>query len=138
MGWQRAPARSWQAESPSAPQVIFITEYVSSGSLKQFLKKTKKNHKAMNARVWGVGRVGIQDRDGAGHGVWGSFRNGNGVEGPGHMGAPQARPPLPLVRRSASADRPGSAGARRSCLRSGERLGLRVPLPPMPRLPGAP
>ncbi|CAI5778737.1 receptor-binding 2 isoform X1 [Podarcis lilfordi] len=32
-------------------QVIFITEYVSSGSLKQFLKKTKKNHKAMNARV---------------------------------------------------------------------------------------
>lgn len=33
-------------------QVIFITEYVSSGSLKQFLKKTKKNHKAMNARAW--------------------------------------------------------------------------------------
>ncbi|NXP81176.1 NRBP2 protein, partial [Ramphastos sulfuratus] len=32
-------------------RVIFITEYVSSGSLKQFLKKTKKNHKAMNARV---------------------------------------------------------------------------------------
>lgn len=40
---------------PACPQVIFITEYVSSGSLKQFLKKTKKNHKAMNARVWGVG-----------------------------------------------------------------------------------
>ncbi|KAM9573695.1 nuclear receptor-binding protein 2 isoform 2-T2 [Guaruba guarouba] len=33
-------------------KVIFITEYVSSGSLKQFLKKTKKNHKAMNARAW--------------------------------------------------------------------------------------
>uniref|UniRef100_A0A667HFP7 Nuclear receptor binding protein 2 n=1 Tax=Lynx canadensis TaxID=61383 RepID=A0A667HFP7_LYNCA len=33
-------------------EVIFITEYVSSGSLKQFLKKTKKNHKAMNARAW--------------------------------------------------------------------------------------
>uniref|UniRef100_A0A8C3H3U2 Nuclear receptor binding protein 2 n=1 Tax=Corvus moneduloides TaxID=1196302 RepID=A0A8C3H3U2_CORMO len=33
-------------------RVIFITEYVSSGSLKQFLKKTKKNHKAMNARAW--------------------------------------------------------------------------------------
>ena len=34
-------------------QVVFITEYVSSGSLKQFLKKTKKNHKAMNARARG-------------------------------------------------------------------------------------
>ncbi|NXS54711.1 NRBP2 protein, partial [Brachypteracias leptosomus] len=36
-------------------RVIFITEYVSSGSLKQFLKKTKKNHKAMNARVGPLG-----------------------------------------------------------------------------------
>ncbi|XP_039220551.1 nuclear receptor-binding protein 2 isoform X2 [Crotalus tigris] len=36
----------------SVRRVIFITEYVSSGSLKQFLKKTKKNHKAMNARAW--------------------------------------------------------------------------------------
>lgn len=34
------------------PQVIFITEYMSSGSLKQFLKKTKKNHKTMNEKVW--------------------------------------------------------------------------------------
>lgn len=33
------------------PQVIFITEYMSSGSLKQFLKKTKKNHKTMNVKV---------------------------------------------------------------------------------------
>lgn len=33
------------------PQVIFITEYMSSGSLKQFLKKTKKNHKTMNEKV---------------------------------------------------------------------------------------
>lgn len=32
-------------------QVIFITEYMSSGSLKQFLKKTKKNHKTMNEKV---------------------------------------------------------------------------------------
>lgn len=32
-------------------QVIFITEYMSSGSLKQFLKKTKKNHKTMNVKV---------------------------------------------------------------------------------------
>lgn len=36
---------------PAAPQVIFITEYMSSGSLKQFLKKTKKNHKTMNEKV---------------------------------------------------------------------------------------
>lgn len=34
-----------------ATQVIFITEYMSSGSLKQFLKKTKKNHKTMNVKV---------------------------------------------------------------------------------------
>lgn len=37
--------------SYTAPQVIFITEYMSSGSLKQFLKKTKKNHKTMNEKV---------------------------------------------------------------------------------------
>lgn len=41
----------WKADTSVLFQVIFITEYVSSGSLKQFLKKTKKNHKAMNARV---------------------------------------------------------------------------------------
>uniref|UniRef100_A0A3Q3W9I0 Nuclear receptor-binding protein 2 n=1 Tax=Mola mola TaxID=94237 RepID=A0A3Q3W9I0_MOLML len=35
-----------------ARQVIFITEYMSSGSLKQFLKKTKKNHKTMNVKAW--------------------------------------------------------------------------------------
>ncbi|CAH6791056.1 Nrbp2 [Phodopus roborovskii] len=45
----------WLDASEARARVIFITEYVSSGSLKQFLKKTKKNHKAMNARVWGVG-----------------------------------------------------------------------------------
>ncbi|CAB1330705.1 unnamed protein product [Coregonus sp. 'balchen'] len=33
-------------------RVIFITEYMSSGSLKQFLKKTKKNHKTMNEKAW--------------------------------------------------------------------------------------
>lgn len=32
--------------------MIFITEYMSSGSLKQFLKKTKKNHKTMNEKVY--------------------------------------------------------------------------------------
>lgn len=68
----RGPTRSGGAVSPPAPQVIFITEYVSSGSLKQFLKKTKKNHKAMNARVggvgWGQGREGgLWERDGTGH-----------------------------------------------------------------------
>uniref|UniRef100_A0A8C4U6L2 Nuclear receptor binding protein 2 n=1 Tax=Falco tinnunculus TaxID=100819 RepID=A0A8C4U6L2_FALTI len=44
--------RRWEADASLPCQVIFITEYVSSGSLKQFLKKTKKNHKAMNARAW--------------------------------------------------------------------------------------
>ncbi|XP_048338554.1 nuclear receptor-binding protein 2 isoform X1 [Sphaerodactylus townsendi] len=42
----------WLTVKDSMAQVIFITEYVSSGSLKQFLKKTKKNHKAMNVRAW--------------------------------------------------------------------------------------
>uniref|UniRef100_A0A8I3N1R1 Nuclear receptor-binding protein 2 n=2 Tax=Canis lupus familiaris TaxID=9615 RepID=A0A8I3N1R1_CANLF len=42
----------WLDASDAWARVIFITEYVSSGSLKQFLKKTKKNHKAMNARAW--------------------------------------------------------------------------------------
>lgn len=42
--------------STCAPQVIFITEYMSSGSLKQFLKKTKKNHKTMNVKV-SVGHI---------------------------------------------------------------------------------
>ncbi|KAJ7338287.1 hypothetical protein JRQ81_011057 [Phrynocephalus forsythii] len=42
----------WLDMKETKAQVIFITEYVSSGSLKQFLKKTKKNHKAMNARAW--------------------------------------------------------------------------------------
>lgn len=44
-----------EADASLPCQVIFITEYVSSGSLKQFLKKTKKNHKAMNARVGSLG-----------------------------------------------------------------------------------
>ncbi|NXO51735.1 NRBP2 protein, partial [Aramus guarauna] len=45
----------WLDVKDSKARVIFITEYVSSGSLKQFLKKTKKNHKAMNARVGFLG-----------------------------------------------------------------------------------
>lgn len=42
----------WLDVRESSARVVFITEYVSSGSLKQFLKKTKKNHKTMNSRAW--------------------------------------------------------------------------------------
>ena len=80
------------AREPAASQVIFITEYVSSGSLKQFLKKTKKNHKAMNARVQGVGWVSVRDRVGSGctgdrggEGVLGGPGHRSGA-GPGHLG----------------------------------------------------
>lgn len=47
--WMSWPS-CWRASC--CVQVIFITEYMSSGSLKQFLKKTKKNHKTMNEKVW--------------------------------------------------------------------------------------
>lgn len=33
----------WMDKDVEKPRVIFITEYMSSGSLKQFLKKTKRN-----------------------------------------------------------------------------------------------
>lgn len=33
----------WMDKDVEHPRVIFITEYMSSGSLKQFLKKTKRN-----------------------------------------------------------------------------------------------
>jgi len=33
----------WIDRDAEKPRVIFITEYMSSGSLKQFLKKTKRN-----------------------------------------------------------------------------------------------
>lgn len=33
-------------------QVIFITEYMSSGSLKQFLKRTKRNVKKISLTAW--------------------------------------------------------------------------------------
>lgn len=42
----------WLDMKESGARVIFITEYMSSGSLKQFLKKTKKNHKTMNVKAW--------------------------------------------------------------------------------------
>uniref|UniRef100_A0A8C4ERF5 Nuclear receptor binding protein 2b n=1 Tax=Dicentrarchus labrax TaxID=13489 RepID=A0A8C4ERF5_DICLA len=46
----------WLDMKESQARVIFITEYMSSGSLKQFLKKTKKNHKTMNVKV-SVGHI---------------------------------------------------------------------------------
>ncbi|XP_042271347.1 nuclear receptor-binding protein-like [Thunnus albacares] len=42
----------WTDTKENRARVIFITEYMSSGSLKQFLKKTKKNHKTMNEKAW--------------------------------------------------------------------------------------
>ena len=33
------------------PRVVLITEYMSSGSLKQFLKKTKKNSRKIPLQV---------------------------------------------------------------------------------------
>ncbi|KAL4236103.1 Nuclear receptor-binding protein [Mactra antiquata] len=42
----------WQDTSGDKPRVIFITEYMSSGSLKQFLKKTKKNNKTFQLKAW--------------------------------------------------------------------------------------
>ncbi|MGH0157188.1 UNVERIFIED_CONTAM: hypothetical protein FKN15_037304 [Acipenser sinensis] len=44
----------WADVKENRARVIFITEYMSSGSLKQFLKKTKKNHKTMNEKVCGL------------------------------------------------------------------------------------
>ncbi|PIO29586.1 hypothetical protein AB205_0144850, partial [Aquarana catesbeiana] len=41
----------WADVKENRARVIFITEYMSSGSLKQFLKKTKKNHKTMNEKI---------------------------------------------------------------------------------------
>lgn len=128
MGRLRAPTVGG-AREPAASQVIFITEYVSSGSLKQFLKKTKKNHKAMNARVQGAGWVSVRARVGSGV-RWAALGTGAGL-GRGTSG-PAAFPAL--TPRSPSAARPGSAGARRSCRRSGEGLGLpeHLPLAPPP------
>ncbi|ELU04627.1 hypothetical protein CAPTEDRAFT_222925 [Capitella teleta] len=39
----------WTDTKSDRPRVIFITEYMSSGSLRQFLKKTKKNNKTLKA-----------------------------------------------------------------------------------------
>uniref|UniRef100_K1R774 Nuclear receptor-binding-like protein n=1 Tax=Magallana gigas TaxID=29159 RepID=K1R774_MAGGI len=42
----------WTDTKDGRPRVIFITEYMSSGSLKQFLKKTKKNNKTFQLKAW--------------------------------------------------------------------------------------
>ncbi|XP_022802070.1 nuclear receptor-binding protein-like [Stylophora pistillata] len=42
----------WTDTRSEKPRVIFITEYMTSGSLKQFLKKTRKSLKTLNEKVW--------------------------------------------------------------------------------------
>ncbi|XP_068153727.1 nuclear receptor-binding protein homolog [Drosophila tropicalis] len=45
--------RYWtDIQQPERPRVIFITEYMSSGSLKQFLKRTKRNAKRLPLESW--------------------------------------------------------------------------------------
>ncbi|XP_064487240.1 nuclear receptor-binding protein-like isoform X2 [Ornithodoros turicata] len=42
----------WMDKDSEKPRVIFITEYMSSGSLKQFLKKTKRNVIKLPLQAW--------------------------------------------------------------------------------------
>ncbi|KAF8790762.1 Nuclear receptor-binding protein like protein [Argiope bruennichi] len=42
----------WIDKESEKPRVIFITEYMSSGSLKQFLKKTKRNVIKLPLQAW--------------------------------------------------------------------------------------
>lgn len=42
----------WTDTKQDKPRVIFITEYMSSGSLKQFLMRTKKNNKTFQLKAW--------------------------------------------------------------------------------------
>ncbi|XP_005105106.1 nuclear receptor-binding protein [Aplysia californica] len=42
----------WTDTKTDKPRVIFISEYMSSGNLKQFLKKTKKNNKTFQLKAW--------------------------------------------------------------------------------------
>ncbi|XP_071454507.1 nuclear receptor-binding protein [Hetaerina americana] len=44
--------RYWTDTHDDKPRVIFITEYMSSGSLKQFLKRTKRNVKRLPLTAW--------------------------------------------------------------------------------------
>ncbi|NXI93078.1 NRBP2 protein, partial [Psophia crepitans] len=115
----------WLDVKDSKARVIFITEYVSSGSLKQFLKKTKKNHKAMNARV-GVGKETVVAGTACGSSLSNSLCRASG----GQISPVLGREEWPdlaaglswvsrLMEHSGLYSRPGSAGALRSCLLSG-------------------
>lgn len=42
----------WTDTKDGKSRVIFITEYMSSGSLSQFMKKTRKNNKTFNLKAW--------------------------------------------------------------------------------------
>ncbi|GAB6026647.1 hypothetical protein CHUAL_013053 [Chamberlinius hualienensis] len=42
----------WTDRDAEKPRIIFITEYMSSGSLKQFLKRTKRNVKKLPLQAW--------------------------------------------------------------------------------------
>ncbi|KAL5287041.1 NRBP1 family protein [Megaselia abdita] len=44
--------RYWTDTHNEKPRVVFITEYMSSGSLKQFLKRTKRNVKRLPLQAW--------------------------------------------------------------------------------------
>ncbi|XP_043269407.1 nuclear receptor-binding protein homolog [Venturia canescens] len=44
--------RYWTDTHNDKPRVIYITEYMSSGSLKQFLKRTKRNVKKLPLQAW--------------------------------------------------------------------------------------
>ena len=43
---------SAEATNKKLPRLIFITEYMSSGSLKQFLRKTKRNNRSIQLKSW--------------------------------------------------------------------------------------
>jgi len=42
----------WMDLKGTQPRLIFITEFMTSGSLRQFLKKTKSNYKTLNLKAW--------------------------------------------------------------------------------------
>lgn len=44
--------RYWSDIHEEKPRIVFITEYMSSGSWKQFLRKTKKNVKKLSLHAW--------------------------------------------------------------------------------------
>lgn len=44
--------KNWVDLKEDQPRLIFITEFMTSGSLRQFLKKTKSNNKTLNLKAW--------------------------------------------------------------------------------------